>query len=52
MKSKVKVMENDTNYMVSLEGHRTGFYVDQHEIFAGTIVSLSSFGLCYILSAL
>lgn len=31
VKSKVKVMENGINYLVSLEGQKTGFYADQRD---------------------
>lgn len=31
VKSKVKVMENDNNYIVSLEGQKIGFYEDQRD---------------------
>ena len=31
VKSKVKVMENGINYIISLEGQKTGFYADQRD---------------------
>eukprot|EP01018_Ginkgo_biloba_P032312 Gb_32261 [translate_table: standard] len=31
VKSRVKVMENGINYIVALEGQKTGFYADQRD---------------------